>query len=581
MRDVFFIDSIMHHIEPYMPLTYKAIILLTSLLCFNAFSETNTKTQEENEVRELLEKTKSHDFLLSLDSAQYLITNLLSKVSSLEDENLILEVHYANLKFLTASQATVKDFQQSFTVVLNLSEKLRQHKIHALALTLEAVLYHEKDEIIKEINSYKSAINYAKRHNLKLVVSGNLNNLGQRYYHLGLFDQALKYSLEAISIDSYPQVIRNLAGIYQAIGELDTAEDILKTSKKLEPLELISLVSIKIEQGNYDDAKQIISQIRNNFKPLSTGYLAYTAIAEGKLHYALNEYETATELFEYALNSKVYLSPSSTEETLLLLANSYYQIQDFIKAANTYNKWSLLINKINAKRNKLAMNVLLAEYNLEREVNKKELAEGKLVIANEMLLTNQKMKALKYFITFFSMFITVLMAFFFYKKHKKNKELNEFAHIDALTQINNRRSIMSHLEKRISSVKSNADLCIAMLDIDHFKLINDNHGHDIGDEVLCEFSAFILQFLRKSDVLGRFGGEEFLIIFDNTKINQAKIILERLRIELSSSKLSKVGQVTFSAGLSQYNNQDIKTFIIETDVKLYAAKNSGRNQIVA
>ena len=550
------------------------------IISFNSIAVSDTNLELERKIRGLLKHTQSHDFLRGYDRSQILMSELLEKVSKIDDEALILEVHYANL-LLADSRTSVKDFLGSLKIVLALSEKLKNYKTHALAITIKGTFYQEKEDIIQEIASYKSAIEYANKHNLKNVISGNLNNLGGRYIYLGLYKQALKYYKEAIEIDSSPLVIRNIAMTYMLLGELDKAESILTTQERLNPHGLILLSSIYVKQKDIEKAKQQLSKIRRDFQPLSSANSAYSTLAEAKLHYSIQEYDVAVKLFEEGLSSNVYFSPSDKQKNLYLLSNSYYRLQNYPEAARTYNQWALLKNAIDENRIKQAMSLLLAEFNLEREVNKKENFEKDLLLANDKLASNEKIKELEIFVTFLSITITLLIAFLFYKQSRKNKLLNEFAHTDMLTKIKNRRSIILCLENSIKSLKSNDLLCVAMLDIDHFKRINDNFGHDVGDKVLCAFSLFVTTFLRKSDTFGRFGGEEFLIIFNNTNIEQSKAILERLVKELSDFEFPEVGSVTFSAGLAQYSNQDIKTLIIEADEKLYTAKNSGRNQIAA
>ncbi|MGB2739727.1 MAG: diguanylate cyclase [Cognaticolwellia sp.] len=558
----------------------KIAIFLLYTMSFTSIAISETKLDLENEIRELLIPTRSYEFLRDYKRSQSLMSELLEKVSIIDDEPLILEVHYANI-LLADSQTSVNDFTSSLKIVLALSEKLKDYEKHALAITIKGTFYQEKEDIVQEIASFKSAIDYANKHNLKQVKSGNLNNLGGRYFYLELYDQALKYFQEASAINSSPLVIRNIAMTHMMLGELDKAENTLAAQKKINPLDLIVLSAIYVKKKDFEKAKQQLSKIRQDYQPLPSAYSAYAALAEAKLYYSLQKYDIAVKLFEEGFRSNDYIAPSEKQNNLYLLSDSYFKLQNYLKAARTYNQWALLKNSLDENRRKQTMLLLLAEFNLELEVNKKESVEKDLLLANDKLASNEKIKELQIFITFLSIAITLLIAFLFYKQSQKNKLLNEFAHTDMLTKIKNRRSIILYLENKIKSLKNNDLLCVAMLDIDHFKRINDNFGHDVGDKVLCAFSSFVSTFLRKSDTFGRFGGEEFLIIFNDTNIAQSKAILERLVIELSDFEFSEVGNVTFSAGLAQYSNQDIKTLIIEADEKLYTAKNSGRNQVAA
>ncbi len=157
---------------------------------------------------------------------------------------------------------------------------------------------------------------------------------------------------------------------------------------------------------------------------------------------------------------------------------------------------------------------------------------------------------------------------------------------DELTGLFNRRHMMEvltqHQKRLIRS--GHHRFCLALLDIDHFKRINDTHGHGVGDEVLREFAATLQRALRDTDVLARWGGEEFLLLINDTSPELANIGLERARDMLASAPLLAHMpdlQVTFSAGLTGYDDvEELSTCIERADQALYRAKAEGRNRTV-
>lgn len=157
--------------------------------------------------------------------------------------------------------------------------------------------------------------------------------------------------------------------------------------------------------------------------------------------------------------------------------------------------------------------------------------------------------------------------------------------IDPLTQILNRRGITQQFETIFADqTKAHQTICVALIDIDHFKKINDQYGHDCGDELLIHMANILRLNIRQQDHLGRFGGEEFLIIFENTTINAAKMSLERCRMSIEQHQLDYHDQIirfTASFGLSQSTviNSDAQQLILAADQALYRAKGQGRNQI--
>ncbi|WP_024955840.1 sensor domain-containing diguanylate cyclase [Sulfurospirillum arcachonense] len=165
------------------------------------------------------------------------------------------------------------------------------------------------------------------------------------------------------------------------------------------------------------------------------------------------------------------------------------------------------------------------------------------------------------------------------EKHKKSLEV--LATTDALTKVHNRYSIMQILIKEIDKAnKSELPLCILMYDIDHFKSVNDTYGHDIGDEVLIDMTKVIQKSLREIDLLGRYGGEEFIIILPNTTLNDANIIAQRMRRCIEKHKFRIEKKVTISIGLVQHQkNEKHEDLFKRLDNLLYKSKASGRNTL--
>lgn len=150
------------------------------------------------------------------------------------------------------------------------------------------------------------------------------------------------------------------------------------------------------------------------------------------------------------------------------------------------------------------------------------------------------------------------------------------ANTDELTQISNRRTIINIANKNFK----NDNFCVTIFDIDRFKLINDTYGHSVGDEVLKALSFLISNNLRKNDYLGRFGGEEFLIVSKSNK-EETVIMAERIRKLIEEYDYSEINTnltVTSSFGVAEKKNfKTVSLVINRADELLYKAKNSGRN----
>jgi diguanylate cyclase (GGDEF)-like protein len=154
---------------------------------------------------------------------------------------------------------------------------------------------------------------------------------------------------------------------------------------------------------------------------------------------------------------------------------------------------------------------------------------------------------------------------------------------DQLTGLPNRRHVLDELDAALAGHGSTGSgLCIAVIDIDHFKAINDAHGHDAGDTVLRHFADVCRGRVRERDVLGRMGGEEFLLVLPGTGPDQASAIIDRIRDGFPSARLDGEGielPFTFSAGIAEAVAGDDRSSILRrADRALYAAKGEGRNR---
>ena len=160
-----------------------------------------------------------------------------------------------------------------------------------------------------------------------------------------------------------------------------------------------------------------------------------------------------------------------------------------------------------------------------------------------------------------------------------NKELEILSTTDKLTQISNRSKIDEIIQKEIDlSQRYKNDLCFIMADIDLFKRINDNFGHIRGDSILKEFSKILSDNIRKTDFVGRWGGEEFIVVCPQTNKEQTRRLAEKLRTLIENYDFKKNTRITSSFGIYQYQEGDsLKTCIKHVDDALYEAKNSNRN----
>jgi len=152
---------------------------------------------------------------------------------------------------------------------------------------------------------------------------------------------------------------------------------------------------------------------------------------------------------------------------------------------------------------------------------------------------------------------------------------------DSLTGVSNRYKLTEYINAEHTRYKRyGMPLSLIMVDIDHFKMINDTHGHAVGDEVLVELSGLMLRNIRDTDSLGRWGGEEFLIITPITSLDDALEFSERMRANIERRSFPVAGRVTCSFGVVELGHDETVQELLErVDAALYKAKNNGRNRV--
>lgn len=191
-------------------------------------------------------------------------------------------------------------------------------------------------------------------------------------------------------------------------------------------------------------------------------------------------------------------------------------------------------------------------------------------------------------ITFIALMATALLGsigFVLMVKERTDREIMQLAMTDSLTHVPNRRALMERAEQVLAR-RSGLPLALMMIDVDHFKLINDSHGHPVGDEVLSKVAGRLSERLRGYDMLGRYGGEEFCVVAPDTDkagaLHLAESLLESIAaVPFATEKGALPVSVSIGIALCPVGAmRELKEMISEADAALYSAKQTGRNKVV-
>lgn len=172
------------------------------------------------------------------------------------------------------------------------------------------------------------------------------------------------------------------------------------------------------------------------------------------------------------------------------------------------------------------------------------------------------------------------------KAERRAETMSRLAIVDPLTQMLNRRGIViALLEAMAYAERYEHPMAVALVDIDHFKLVNDRFGHDAGDRVLKGLAAIFQDSIRQSDRVGRYGGEEFLLVFPETTLEASRPIVDRIRARVHEHRFeipSGLISVTVSIGVTQFEPSEEHAHLFSrVDQAMYEAKEAGRNLVVA
>ena len=256
----------------------------------------------------------------------------------------------------------------------------------------------------------------------------------------------------------------------------------------------------------------------------------------------------------------------SKAEIFLILANLYDQKKNHERSAYFYSKYITLKDSL---------------FYLEFEHEQQQ-------IRRQIFLRNSFM------IAFLVLFNIAFIIYIRYRSQAKardkieytHEQLKEIARTDPLTELSNRRDIIEKIQyEQFRFERSKNPFVIIIGDLDFFKSINDIYGHDCGDYVLKEIAQIMRSTVRKQDIVGRWGGEEFIFLLPETPLEGGKIAAEKVRNKIEKSNLkynNDLLSVTITFGVSVYNSiMDIDDCIKKADQALYSGKHKGRNCVVA
>lgn len=513
-------------------------------------------------------------YVVHCESSLILAGAALAAARSINDTQLEVEALLLQGQSQQVIQQTDAAFA-SFTQAMALSRKLGQIEWQSDCFEGLALCYQNLRQTHKSLQAWLSALELALiSKNIARYVNAYLG-IANLYVEHGNYDQAFYYQSQAVEWahqiaqpDLQSKAQLHLASTLIQTRQYDLAEQLLlKTEDALIlPVRLSWLAEINHYLGQISSARQHWTQAQTYFQAaydlnISTNSRwgqTQSLLSLGKLSALQGQHDKAIVQLGLALElAQQQESDHLQQQIHLELSNSYEAAGDFVRATMHhigYHNYYQQLHKQNAKDQLDAISA-----------RRLKQAEIKLQLLRSELEMKQLMQQRSL-------------------EHERMQKLENAAFHDALTGALNRHALDEQLPMLLQQIRQEKSvLCLLIIDFDHFKQVNDQHSHQIGDEVLKTGVQILQALTRDSDLLVRYGGEEFVLILPRNDATIAVRIANRMRQEIERfdwSSLSPGLAVTISVGCAQWQStMSIETLIAAADQALYQAKHQGRNQV--
>ena len=460
----------------------------------------------------------------------------------------------------TVEQALM-DLQASYRI----SESIDDQKGVFRTKNSLAILYSYTNEDQKALEYYEEVYQYAKDQGLVRPVSILTYNLGKAHQRLQNLDEADRYFDESIGLS---RALNDSAGVAFA---LRGQAEVYLANKQLE-----------LARQRLEEVVALFTSLGNQMQ------VAQTTTLLADIYFKLNQYDRSIRLYQESI--KVFHKKESIYSLSLAykqLSQVYEKVEDYKNAYESYVSHNQFDNKYRQLKHEKRLEELRVVFDTERaEVANKLLVETNKLTAAELEQQIQ-FSNFQTAIIGLGLIVVTLLVFQVRRNLQNKKRLELLVRTDELTQLANRRYIMELIEREFKlALRGNSSLALIMFDIDHFKSFNDKYGHKVGDEVLQAVSRCCQEQVRSTDLLGRIGGEEFLIFLPQTQIGEAMEVAERCRLAVESLDLSMVEdevRLTISLGVTSFDDNlvTVDDMLNEADIAMYQAKSQGRNKVCA
>ncbi len=405
----------------------------------------------------------------------------------------------------------------------------------------------------KAIDYFKLSMEYEKKVNNNAYFGSTYINIANSYDYLGKKKEVLRYYKLALKSAEKFNKLYDIALYYNNMGA-------------------ILLENNRLEKA-YEHYKQALKlSEENRFKDLEP-YI-YNGI--GEYFFKKGDFKKA---LKYQKKAEALNQEDSLRKTIYKdLTEIYLKMKDLKNAEKYHNLYVKCVNKRSKEKIYKEVENLIMSMEKDRLNQKIMLAEKEKKIQKLIIWILVLISSL--------ILIGILILLIKYKYSKKiNTILEKLSRKDSLTQLSNRRDIMEKLDFLSKQFKRYGKIfSIVLIDVDNFKDINDTYGHSGGDHILKELSNLLIKNLREIDIVGRWGGDEFILILPETNADKTKTVIKKIKKALENASFSynnKEIKLTMTFGIYEYKKgENIEEAINKADSAMYEGKKSGKNKII-
>lgn len=554
----------------------------------------------------LLANTLKIENLILLEQfveAEELLIEYLPKTKQANKADLVLRLELALLQIEDVKG--VSDKLLELRTVLVTKAKLEKNKTVAASIYMGlGISEYFENNYGAALAHYKKAYELQIQGESKTASSDVLNSLANIYLDLDDIEKAKEYYKQALVIDrannnqfSESIVLYNLGKTHLISEEYQKAKKVFNQSLALSiSLEddigvkwaQFSLGEVSVKEKQWQQAIDYYSDVAKTFAQSGDTRMYFDSlmgivqaqVGLGNLsaaEYALNLAQPLLNV----LNKKDYEAAFSKRSS-----EFYYAKGEYKKAFEQQEIFIKQKEQVYIRHQSESTQKYRVQFDTELKENENRVLSKENELNSLKISQQQQQRRYGVLVIVLAVTIILIVVFMLHKQIQHRNRFKAMALRDHLTSSPNRRAILQYAKERFLEAQSTQmELSVGIIDLDHFKKVNDTYGHDTGDEVLKSFAVACNKVIRKQDRFGRYGGEEWLLVLSDTNKDNIQIIFERLHTELNNSKIIGLPQdenITFSMGIAQYNYQQdksLQSLINRADECLYQAKSAGRNQL--